>query len=101
MATYGMDDGTVVNTERASAVYEESTYFDGRNHVSRATGDQWEHETLHLSAKGRYFVEHWSDWQGSRSSADWASEKEAARWLILNGYALPSELAAIGAQLSE
>ena len=101
MATYRMSDGTVVNTERASESYEEATYHDGRNYISRATGGQWEHETLYRSRKGRYYVEQWSDWQGSHPSAEWVSNEEATRWLLANDHDLPSELAAIEERVSE
>lgn len=85
MAKYRMDDGTVVDTDRATEKWEEDTFWDGRNHISKATGSQWEHQTLYRSRKGRYYVEHVSQWQGSRPHVEWVSPEEATRWLLANG----------------
>jgi hypothetical protein len=93
MSTYRMDGGTVVDTTKASQSWDENQRWDGRNHVSVATGSQWDHQRLYRSRKGRYYLEHWSDWQGSASGAEWVSDLEALRWLILNGYSdFPVEL---------
>lgn len=92
MARYRMDDGTVVDTENATMHFEEDTYFDGSNRISKATGDQWTHQDLYRSRKGRYYVVHSSQWQGSRDHAEWVSKREAARWLALNGHDIPEEL---------
>jgi hypothetical protein len=101
MATYRMDDGTVVKTENATKHYAEATYFDGHNRISVATGSQWEHQTLYRSRKGRYYVEHTSQWQGSRDSAEWVSHAEAARWLLANDEDVPTELAEHAEAVSE
>lgn len=101
MARYRMDDGTVVDTANASQEWEEATYHDGRNHISKATGTQWEHQTLYRSRRGRYYTEHTSQWQGSHASAEWVSNAEAARWLTLNEHEIPAELAEIAAEVTE
>lgn len=95
MARYRMSDSTIVDTENASAHWEEDTYHDGRNHISRATGSQWEHEDLYRSRKGRYYIVRWSQRQGSGDSAEWVSNEEAARWILLNNGEMPEELAGI------
>lgn len=92
MARYTMDDGTVVDTAKASEHWEEASDWDGRNHISRATGDQWCHQTLYRSRKGRYYLVHESQWQGSRPHAEWISPEGAARWLIAMERALPDDL---------
>lgn len=101
MAAYKMDDGTVVKTENARDSYKEETRWDGKNHISVNTGSQWEHQKLHCSRKGRYWLECWSDWQGSKPHAEWISEHNAARWLILNEYPLPSDLEHLQDQVEE
>jgi hypothetical protein len=101
MARYQMDDGTIVDTAIATASWDEATDWDGSNHVSRATGSQWEHQALHRSAKGRYWLESWSDWQGSRPGAEWLTEAEAAAWLMVCGIDLPADLAAAGEAMAE
>ena len=92
MARYRMDDGTVIDTSKASASWEENTFWDGNNHCSCATGSQWNHQKLYRSRKGRYYVEHSSQWQGSREHAEWVSREEAARWLLTNEIELPTDL---------
>lgn len=101
MSTYRMEDGTVVKTENASNSWEEASDWDGNNHISRATGSQWAHQKLYRSRKGRYYVEHWSQWQGSRAHAEWVSPQEAARWLLHNDENLPDDLAQYADEVSE
>jgi hypothetical protein len=97
-----MDDGTVVKTENATQHWDEATRWNGNNHISVATGSQWEHQTLYRSRKGRYYVEHESQWQGSTPHAEWISNHEAARWLLANGHdELPEGLAALESEVSE
>lgn len=91
MSTYRID-GTIVKTENATAHWDEETRWDGHNHISLATRSQWDHEKLYRSRKGRYYVEHTSQWQGSTPSAEWVSNEEAARWLLLMEYEIPEDL---------
>lgn len=101
MARYQMQDGTVIDTDNASKHWDEETRWNGNNHISVATGSQWEHETLYRSRKGRYYVEHTSQWQGSTPRAEWVSEQEAARWLLLNEHELPADLEKYESEVSE
>lgn len=101
MARFEMDDGVVVDTDKATASWDEATRWDGRNHISKATGDQWLHEMLYRSAKGRYYVVRESQWQGSVPAARWLSPEEAARWLLANDEGLPEDLAHLEEQVSE
>jgi hypothetical protein len=87
-----MGDGTVIDTKRASCSWKESLDHDGNNYISRATGTQWEHQRLYQSRKGRYYIEHFSDYQGSREHVEWVSREEAARWLLHNDEELPKDL---------
>jgi len=91
MTTYRIEN-TIVKVENATASWDEAVRWDGRNHVSVATGSQWEHETLYRSRKGRYWLEHSSQWEGSVSYAEWLSPQGAARWLLLNLHELPDDL---------
>lgn len=92
MAKYMIDD-VRVDTSKAKREWSEDTRWDGRNHISVNTGSQWEHETLYLSAKGRYYIESVSAWQGSVPSAAFITPEEAARWLLANSEPLPEDLA--------
>ena len=98
---YRMEDGTVINTDKASASWDEDTRWDGRNYISRATGSQWEHQRLYRSRKGRYYVEHTSDWQGSSGHCEWVSEHEAVRWLLANDEELPTEISHLADDIEE
>src|SRR5215471_8173310 len=88
MSTYRID-GTVVKTENASQSWEEAQRWDGRNNISVPTGSQWDHQMLYRSKKGRYYLESWSQWQGSTPSAEWISNEGAAEWLLANEHKLP------------
>lgn len=90
-ARYEMSDGTIVDIGNASAQWQEATRFDGSNHISLATGSQWDHQTLYRSRRGRYYVERSSQWQGSTPGAEWVSNEEAVRWLLLNEYSPTDE----------
>jgi hypothetical protein len=85
-------DGVILDTDKAQQSWSEATEFDGSNHISRATGAQWDHEELHLSAKGRFYLESFSQRQGSRPSARLVSDSEAAEWLLLMDYEIPQRL---------
>jgi len=101
VSKYLMDNGVVVRSENAVQSWEEDTRWDGRNRISIPTGSQWEHETLHKSKKGRYWVESWSQWQGSTPNASWITDEDAARWLLLNGEELPEDLRAWRDEIEE
>ena len=93
MARFKLEDGAIVDTDRAAQSWDEATYFDGRNYISKATGDQWLHETLYKSSKGRYYIVHSSQWQGSRDHAEEIPPRDAAVWLLQNEHDLPEDLA--------
>lgn len=101
MTTYRMDDGIVVDTNKASDTWEEKCDWDGRNFISRATGSQWEHETLYRSRKGRYYLESSSQYQGTRPSAYWIEPEAAASWLLAMERELPADLLQYADELSE
>jgi hypothetical protein len=94
-------EGTVVDTANATAHWNEDTRWNGNNHISLATGSQWEHETLYRSRKGRYYVVHESQWQGSTPHAEWVSPEEAARWLMTMSHPLPDDLQEYADAVSE
>ena len=98
---YRMKDGTVVDPARATEIWEEASDWDGNNHISRVTGSQWKHQKLYRSKKGRYYVEHTSQYQGSRSHFEWVSREEAAQWLMLNEHELPEDLADLAEEVCE
>jgi hypothetical protein len=100
MATYRIE-GSVVKTENATRTWDELMTFDGKNLISRATGSQWEHQRLHRSRRGRYWVECWSQWQGTMAHAEWLSPEAAARWLLSQDHEIPEELRDVAAEVEE
>ena len=94
-------EGAIFDTERAKATWDEALDFDGSNHISRVTGSQWNHETLHKSAKGRYYVVRSSDYQGSQDEMEILSPREAAAWLLLNDHELPDDLRELEGEVVE
>ena len=101
MATFRMEDGTVVKTENATASWDEETEWNGNNHISMATGGQWTHEELYRSRKGRYYIVHSSQWQGSMDHAEWVSVQEATRWLLSQDKELPDDLKQYADEITE
>jgi len=66
--------------------FEEDTWFNGHNHVSVATGDQFTHEVLYKTAKGLWVLHEWSQWQGSRATYIDIEPARAQDWLLYNGH---------------
>ena len=73
--------------------FKEDTCHDGRNWISHATGEQWRHEGLYITAKKRFILNCWSNYQGSRESYKVISKEEAVEWLIRNNYYEEVEIA--------
>ena len=96
-----LEGGVIFDTERAAATWEEASDWNGSNHISRATGSQWNHETLHKSAKGRYYKVMSSNVQGSQDEMEILSPREAAAWLLLNDHELPDDLRELEGEVVE
>lgn len=101
MSRFQLEGGAIVDTDRAAQTWEEATEWDGRNHISKATGDQFTHETLYKSSKGRYYIVHSSQWQGSRDHAEEITPKAAAAWSLRNEHELPEDLADFEGEIIE
>lgn len=101
MSRYRMDDGTVLDTDNATHWWGENTRWDGSNHISVATGSQWNHQRLYRSRKGRYYIERTSQWQGSTPGAEWVSKRDAAAWLLANEHEIPDDLKTEAEEVTE
>jgi len=77
--------GRWFNEEKAES-WNESTWWDGSNHVSHVTGSQWEHERLYRTASGRWVLNSWSQWQGSKECYEAIDDDAAAKWLVQNDH---------------
>lgn len=96
MKRQAIDEGGWFDIEAATK-FEEDTFWDGRNHISRATGTQWNHEVLYCTRKGVYVINHYSQWQGSHEHWTKISAQAAAEWLIKNGHEPPDDALAAAA----
>lgn len=72
-------------SENTADSWNEDTYWNGSNHISKATGSQWEHERLYRTKGGRFILNHWSQFQGSTETYEEISNDEAAVWFSKNG----------------
>ena len=80
------EDGSIVGRfdETKAESFEEGTYFNGSNHISLATGSQWDHNTLYHTAGDKWILHYWSQWQGSKYGYMEIKGKEACEWFIKN-----------------
>jgi hypothetical protein len=102
VSVYRMENGAVINTDKAQAHWDEDTWWNGSNYISKATGSQWEHQTLYKSRKGRYYILFESNWENTPTRAEWVSMEEAARWLLANNYYdLPKDLVQLAEEIEE
>jgi hypothetical protein len=100
MARYRIEN-TVVNTDNATQSWDQATYWDGHNHVSKATGSQWIDQRLYRSRKGRYYTVTSPRIDGQRDYAEWLSPQEATRWLLQMEHELPEDLEQYSDEVSE
>jgi hypothetical protein len=59
---------------------------------SRNTSSQGQDEKLYRPDQGRYYIVRTGQEQGSLPSAELVSKDAATRWILRNGYELPTEL---------
>jgi len=72
--------------DRAKAEeFAEATRWDGSNHISLATGSQWDHQELYHTAGGRWVLHSWSQWQGRPERYRFVDDDAAREWLLANG----------------
>jgi hypothetical protein len=84
MARITLGNGKWFNDSTATR-YEENTRWNGNNHISCATGSQWDHEALYRTKSGTWVIHSWSQWQGSTPSYEVISDEDAYNWLIAQG----------------
>lgn len=93
-----LDAGGWFNLETAKS-WRETTHWDGSNHISNATGSQWDHEALYRTRSGGWVLNHWPQRQGSGESWILIEPQDAAAWLIRCGLDLPPDLATVAAEM--
>lgn len=77
--------------------FDEDTYWNGSNMISRATGSQWDHETLYRTVGKQWIVYRTSGWQGVTDRYELIDDETAAKWLVENGHENPDVAAQIEA----
>lgn len=77
--------GRWFNAESAT-LFDEDTNWNGNNHISCATGSQFEHERLYRTRGGLWVLFHWSQWQGSTKTYSEINSGEAGKWMVINGH---------------
>lgn len=81
----GIKTGKWFDTEKAT-LYKEETKHNGSNWISLATGSQWAHEFLYVTAGGVFVLNSFSDYQGSTETYEIITKEEAAEWFVKNEY---------------
>lgn len=66
--------------------FNEETYWNGNNHISKVTGSQWYHEVIYQTSGGVFIKNCWSNYQGSVETYEIISKEEAAEWFVINEY---------------
>jgi hypothetical protein len=74
------NSGNWFDADKAEMI-KEDTYWDGHNWISKATGSQWQHECLFRTKGGKWVLNHYSDYQGSKETYITISDQRAAEWL--------------------
>lgn len=62
--------------------FDESTRWDGNNHISVVAGDKYGHQALYRTKKGRWILNCWSQWQGVEETYEFISDARAREWLL-------------------
>ena len=70
--------------EAKAEEFKEATRWDGSNHISIATGSQWDHQVLYRTKGGRWVLHSWSQWQGRPETYRFVSDDKAREWLLKN-----------------
>lgn len=87
MKRIALTDGSGRWFDREKSIhFDEDTYWNGHNHISKATGSQWEHQRLYRTAGGRWILASWSAYQEVRDSYEEINDAAATVWLVLNGH---------------
>ena len=87
MARITLTDGTGrwFDSDKAES-FAEATTWNGNNHISKATGSQWNHSKLYITASNKCILESWSDYQGTVGTTEEIKREAAAIWLSINEY---------------
>lgn len=83
MTRTALTDGSNKWFDKDTAVcFQEHSWWNGNNHISRATGSQWNHEYLYYTKSGRWVLNAWSNYQNVPETYEEMAESDAIDWLI-------------------
>lgn len=89
----GEKTGRFFDTDKATK-YDEITYWNGKNHISKATGSQWNHEVLYKTTSGKWVLNCYFQYSGTVETYEIISPADAAMWFVKNECAgFPPEIA--------
>ncbi len=77
--------GLWFDAEKAE-LYKEETDWNGSNWISRATGSQWSHEAVYVTKSGKFILNSWSDYQGSKETYELIGKEDAAVWFAKQSF---------------
>src|SRR4029453_14013224 len=119
MARYQLEDGTILDTVLALQRWRgagktwtrgvstmETLYCSSKGRYWLSGGKKWERggatmETLYFSSKGRYWLEEVSNWRGIAPTVRVLTPREAATWLLMQGYDMPPDLVDVAKNIEE
>lgn len=68
----------------SATLYQEATRWDGNNSVSVNPVGKYGHQALYRTAKGRWVLNNWSQWQGVEETYEFIDDATAKDWLLRN-----------------
>jgi hypothetical protein len=81
----GNKTGQYFDSDKAKR-FDEGSFWNGNNHISKVTGSQWNHEMLYLTASGKWVRNTYSQFQGSTETYEIITPADAAEWFVKNEY---------------
>lgn len=63
--------------------FKEGTRWDGHNHVSVHTSDQFAHQVLYRTKGGRWVLCNWSQWESVDETHEFVTDDQAREWLLI------------------
>lgn len=82
--TVATECGRVLDLSQVVVKIDEAMWWNGNNHISRATGCQFRHEQFMITRKGGFVIYSWSQYQNERDSYEVVTPEKAAQWLATN-----------------
>jgi hypothetical protein len=73
--------------------FEEESWHNGNNYISKATESQLNHENLFFTATGKWVINKYSQYQNQLESYEVITEDEAVVWFLKQEMDLPEQLA--------